>query len=158
MTAAACSEPEQLRRTLETGRLYVSDRGYEKFALFRGILDAKSSFIARVKDNLTYGVKHENEITEEARAAGVIRDAVLVRIGSSPHDEIRQELRLVVVKATGEDGKPHELWLLTDRLQMPAELVALAYRYRWTIERFFRWQKSILCYAFGTCCRTLKTE
>ena len=54
MTAAACSEPEQLRRTLEAGRLYVTDRGYEKFALFRGILDAKSSFIARVKDNLTY--------------------------------------------------------------------------------------------------------
>jgi hypothetical protein len=145
VTAAACSEPEQLRRTLEAGRLYVTDRGYEKFALFRSILDAKSSFIARVKDNLAYEVKHENAITEDARAAGVIRDAVLARIGTSHHmDEIRQELRLVVVQATGEDGKPYELWLLTDRLQMPAELVALAYRYRWTIELFFRWLKSIL--------------
>lgn len=145
VTPAACSEPEQLQRTLEAGRLYVMDRSYEKFALLRDILDVKSSFVVRVKDNLAYEVKHENEITAEARAAGVIRYATLVRIGTSHHkDEIRQELRLVVVKATGENGQPYDIWLLTDRLQMPADLVALAYRYRWTIELFFRWLKSIL--------------
>jgi hypothetical protein len=145
VTAAACSEPEELRRTLEPGRLYVTDRGYQKYGLLRAILDAKSSFVARVKDNIAYVVKHENTIREEARAAGVIRDAVLVRVGTGHHkDEIQQEVRLVVVKATGEDGQPYDLWLLTDRLHMPAELVALAYRYRWTIELFFRWLKSIV--------------
>ena len=30
------------------------------------------------------------------------------------------------------------LVLLTDQLQMPADLIALAYRYRWSIELFFR--------------------
>lgn len=145
VTSAACSESEQTRRTLETGRLYVMGRGDEKFALLRAILDAKSSFVVRVKDNLAFEVKHENEITAEARAAGVIRDAILVRIGTSHHrDEIHQELRLVAGKATGGDGQPYDIWLLTDRLQMPADLVALAYRYRWTVELFFRWLKSIL--------------
>ena len=57
---------------------------------------------------------------------------------------IKQPLRLVVVQATGENGKPYELWLITDRLELDAELVALAYRYRWTVELFFRWLKSIL--------------
>lgn len=121
------------------------DRSYEKFAMLRAILNAKSSFVVRVKDNLAYEVKHEDEITAEARAAGVIRDAILMRIGTSHHqDEIRQELRIVVVKATGEDRQPYDIWLLTDRLQIPADLVVLAYRYRWTIELFFRWMKRIL--------------
>jgi hypothetical protein len=145
VTAAACSEPAELQRTLEAGRLYVMDRGYPKYSLLRAILDAKSSFIVRVKDNIAYEVKDEREITPAAQAAGVIRDAVLVRVGSDHHqDEIRQELRLVVVNATGEDGVPYEIWLLTDRLTLEAELVALAYKYRWTIELFFRWLKSIL--------------
>jgi IS4 transposase len=34
--------------------------------------------------------------------------------------------------------------LVTDRLDLEAELVALAYRYRWSVDLFFRWLKSIL--------------
>ncbi len=36
------------------------------------------------------------------------------------------------------------MWLLTNRVELTAELVALAYRYRWTVELFFRWMKCIL--------------
>lgn len=39
------------------------------------------------------------------------------------------------------DGK--ELLLATD-LDIEAELIALIYRYRWQIELFFKWMKSIL--------------
>ena len=39
------------------------------------------------------------------------------------------------------DGK--ELLLATD-LEIEAELIALIYRYRWQIELFFKWMKSIL--------------
>ena len=53
-------------------------------------------------------------------------------------------MRLVIVRVTNRDGKTTELWLLTDRLDLPADLVALAYRYRWTVELFFRWMKSVL--------------
>ena len=35
-------------------------------------------------------------------------------------------------------------WLLTNKLDLPAELVALGYRYRWTVELFFRWLKCVL--------------
>ena len=35
-------------------------------------------------------------------------------------------------------------WLLTNELDLPAELVALGYRYRWTVELFFRWLKCVL--------------
>jgi len=42
------------------------------------------------------------------------------------------------------DGKPDLMFLCTNRLDLPAEMVALAYKYRWTIELFFRWFKCAL--------------
>lgn len=145
VTPAACSEPAQLKATLEAARLYVTDRGYQDYSLFRDILDAGSSFIGRVKDNIAYVVAEERELTPEARAAGVIRDAVLSRLGTSHHkDELKQPVRLVIIATTDDNGKPTELWLVTDRLDLPAEFVGLAYRYRWTVELFFRWFKQIL--------------
>ena len=53
-------------------------------------------------------------------------------------------MRLVIVRTVDRDGKATELWLITDRLDLDAESVALAYRYRWTVELFFRWLKCVL--------------
>ena len=50
----------------------------------------------------------------------------------------------VIVQTIDRDGKTRELWLITDRLELDADLVALAYRYRWTVELFFRWLKCVL--------------
>ena len=61
-----------------------------------------------------------------------------------PYSLIRPLWRLVVVRRTRSDGTPEELWLVTDRSGLAAELVALAYRYRWTVELFFRWFKCVL--------------
>src|SRR5204862_5119058 len=41
-------------------------------------------------------------------------------------------------------GRSEVLLLATNRLDLDAELVALAYRFRWSIELFFRWLKCIL--------------
>ena len=53
ISPAASSEPAALTSMLEAGRLYVCDRGYASFKLFRSILDASSSLIVRVKDDIT---------------------------------------------------------------------------------------------------------
>jgi IS4 transposase len=50
----------------------------------------------------------------------------------------------VIVRTIDREEKATELWLITDRLDLDADLVALAYRYRWTVELFFRWLKCIL--------------
>lgn len=145
VTPAACSEPAQLRSSLEPGRIYVTDRGYQDYGLFRAILDAGSSFIGRVKDNIAFVVAEERELTPQARAAGVIRDVLISRLGTSHHkDELKQTVRLVIIATTDDNGKPIEMWLVTDRLELAAEDVGLAYRYRWTVELFFRWFKQIL--------------
>jgi hypothetical protein len=145
LTPAACSEPAALTSMLEAGRLYVCDRGYASFELFRRILDAGSSLIVRVKDDITVNVQEERPISAEAAKAGVVRDVVLKRLGGSHHkDVVGRPMRLVVVKVVERDGKIHELWLVTDRLDLDADLVAIAYRYRWSIELFFRWLKCVL--------------
>ena len=77
--------------------------------------------------------------------AGVIRDVVISRLGTSHHkNHLRRPMRLVMARVPNRTGKMTELWLLTDRLELPADLVALAYRYRWTIELFFHWLKNVL--------------
>jgi hypothetical protein len=145
VTPAACSEPEQLKQSLQAGRFYVLDRGYASYALMRAILDARSSFVVRVKDNTAFSMLAEQPISDEARAAGVVRDVLIAKLGTAHHkDYLRQTVRLVVVRRRKKDGSMEELWLVTDRLDLAAELVALAYQYRWTVELFFRWFKCIL--------------
>lgn len=145
LTPAACSEPKQLREMLQKERLYVLDRGYASYELFAQIVDAGSSLVARVKTSTAYAIQEERPLDVTARQAGVIRDVVLSRLGTSHHkDHLKRPMRLVVVRTPTRDTPETELWLITDRLDLPADLVALAYRYRWLIELFFRWLKSIL--------------
>ena len=145
VTPGKCSEPEVLRNALEAGRLYVTDRGYQDYGLFRAIIDAGSSFISRVKDNIAFELQEERSLSQSDRDAGVVRDFTVSRIGTSHHkDEIQQTLRIVIVSTIDDTGKVIELWLLSDRMDLTAEQIAMGYRYRWTIELFFRWFKQIL--------------
>lgn len=145
LTAASASETAALAASLEAGRLYVFDRGYASYELFAQVIQARSSLIGRVKDTTAFTVETERPIDELARAAGVVRDLVIRRLGTQRHkDELKRPMRLVVVHTTDRIGQPTELWLITDRLDLAADLVALAYRYRWTVELFFRWLKCVL--------------
>jgi hypothetical protein len=147
VTTGQGSEVAQLQGGLQAGRLYVIDRGYAAYALLGDIRQAGSSFIARLREDAAFAVQRENPLTAAARAAGVLRDVVITRLGTAHHkEEAGGPLRIVVV-ATGKvnpAGQPDVLVLATDRLDLAAELVALAYRYRWSVELFFRWLKQIL--------------
>jgi IS4 transposase len=96
---------------------------------------------------VAFRVAEERPITAAATSAGVIRDVVVSRLGTEHHkDELRRAVRLVFV-ATGKtrpDGTAEVLILCTDRLELAAELVALGYKFRWSVELFFRWLKCIL--------------
>jgi DDE family transposase len=145
VSPAASSEPAYLRAMLQSGRLYVTDRGYASFQLLADILRAGSSFVARIQNYTAFRVDQERPVPPAAQAAGVVRDTLLSRIGTEHHrDVLARPVRLVVVRIRKRDGTWDEVWLLTNRLDLSAQQVALAYRYRWTIELFFRWLKCIL--------------
>lgn len=143
LTDANTSEKAVLQAHLQAGRLYVADAGYVKYALFEAICAAGSSFVIRLGRQPTEEVLDERPLTDAARAAGVVADR-LVRLGSpSRGGALTRTLRIVAVVIQGRDG-PQTLRLVTDRLDLPAEVVAAAYRYRWQIELFFRWFKCVL--------------
>jgi hypothetical protein len=146
ITPAACSEPGTMRSMLQPGRLYVHDRGYLDHELYCEILDVGSSFIGRIKDNGQYTVAETRPLSPEARAAGVVSDELVKRLGTSHHKNFlrKHQIRLVKVERTNENDELETWWLLTDKLELAPELVALGYRYRWTIELFFRWLKCVL--------------
>ena len=147
VTAANAPEREQWRAGLEAGGFYVVDRGYRDWDLFQEVIDAGASFVARVQENTVIHAAEERPLTDAARAAGVVRDVVVEHTGHARRKErLRQPLRLVVID-TGRrrhNGTPELLILCTNRLDLPAELVALAYRDRWAIALFFRWRKCVL--------------
>lgn len=146
ITTGNGNEKQELRDALQPDRLYVLDRGYGEYDLFQKIIDAHSSFICRIRHDANYSVVEERTLSEEAHKAGVIRDCV-VRLGSAATGAVfEQSLRIVFVKTgrTDSHGKPEVLMLATNLLDLDAAWVALAYKYRWTVELFFRWFKCIL--------------
>jgi Transposase DDE domain len=147
VTAGNDSERDQLRASWEPGGFYVMDRGYRDWDLFQEMSEAKVSFVARVQDNTVIHAAEERPVTAAAQAAGVVRDARVEQTGNERHKtKLKHPLRIVVID-TGKrllNGKPDLVILCTNRFDLPAEMVALAYRYRWAIELFFRWFKCIL--------------
>src|SRR6266567_2103273 len=147
VTAGNASERAELRRLVQPGGFYVFDRGYTDYDLFQELHDLPCSFIGRVKANTAYEVQEERPVAAAAQAAGVQRDAVLQRLGTAHHFRLLPQPFRVVCVATGKtdsNGTPEVLVLVTNRLDLDADLVALAYRYRWAVELFFRWVKCVL--------------
>jgi IS4 transposase len=52
--------------------------------------------------------------------------------------------RVASKKTFRTSSDTHELLLVTDRLDLPAELVVLLYKYRWQVELFFKWLKCVM--------------
>jgi hypothetical protein len=146
LTTGNDSEKQQLRQTLAAGRLYVIDRGYAEYQLFQDIIDAGSQFVGRLRDNAVWEVVAERPVSAAAQAAGVRSDRVVWLGCEQSQKALRQPVRVLEV-ATGKtdgQGRPEVLLLATSCREMAAELVALAYKFRWEEELFFRWFKCVL--------------
>ena len=147
VTAGNSSERAEWRRLVQPGGFYVVDRGYADYSLFQDLHDLPCSFICRVQDNAAYEVQAERSLSPAAVQAGVSHDYVLRRLGTAHHTRLLPQPFRVVLVATGktrQDGLPDVLVLVTNRLDLDAELIAVAYRYRWAVELFFRWIKCVL--------------
>jgi hypothetical protein len=153
-------EKNVLRRKLAAGHTYVMDRWYAQFVLWNDIKSAGSSYVCRVRDNSSYDVIEDRPLAAEAVDAGVISDQI-VQIGLSrkPDQRADHPTRLICVTCTphrkrgkgcrrggGQTGPTSDgvLRIVTDLLEVPAQVIAFLYEYRWTIEVFFRFLKQIL--------------
>jgi len=154
ITDGNANEKDVLSETLEAGRIYVLDRGYAKYGLLQKILDNHSSFVCRICDNYVCQVIEERPITADGRAVGVLRDRIVQLGGKGKSGEIASAVRVVEVKCrphvkrmhTGRGGPEQSktLAIATDLLDVEADVIAMIFGHRWTIEIFFRFYKHIL--------------
>ncbi len=153
VTDANYSEKAVLSRNLQAGRIYVMDRGYAKYALLQDIVNVKSSFVCRIRDNAVYEIIHENDLSQQAIEKGIVFDRI-VELGSDSAEKKLKPVRIIAVKcnpntkrhhtARGGPQQKETLLIATDRLDLDAETIAAIYEHRWTIEIYFRFFKHIL--------------
>ena len=148
-------ERQVLADNLESGRIYVKDRGYASLALFQQILDNRSSFVCRIRDNAVYECLEDFKLTPDAVAAGIVFDKK-VRLGSTDKTikQLSVPVRLIAIKCTPHKkrykisrGGPEQgeiLLIATDIFDLQADVIALIFKHRWAVEIFFRFFKHVL--------------
>ena len=148
----ASGERHVLKQKLESDRCYVLDRGYQSMELFNRIVAAGSSYVCRIRESARVEVIHERPLSDEARRQNIVHDAVVWLGGSQKQDHAVRVITLQVtphIKRSGHKGDAGPasdglLLMATNLLDVPAEIVALLYQYRWQIEIFFRFFKCML--------------
>jgi hypothetical protein len=166
VTAGRASEIERLKATLKSGRFYVMDRGFRDFGLFQAIVEADSSFAIRLHGNAVYEVIEDKALTPEAVAGHVVSDRI-VRLGGDEkaRAKLSVPVRLVEVEVPKSEprglgfhrkkvsskkafrrpaGEAYRLLIATNRLDLPADVIALIYLHRWKVELFFRLLKGLM--------------
>ncbi len=150
-------EKTVLRTHLAADRCYVMDRWYAQFTLFNDIHRAGSSYVCRLRDNTMPKVVEERPLSDEALSAGVLSDQI-VRLGHTKPPAARPDhpLRLVMVRIEPHEKRSHRkgntgagpsdgiLRIATNLVDPPAEIIAVLYQHRFTIELFFRFFKHVL--------------
>jgi len=151
------AEQAVLERTIESDHCYVLDRGYQKYRLWNKIHATNSNYVCRVRDRISYEVTEQRELSEEASKAGVLSDQI-IRLSNEKAD-IDHPIRLICISCAAHisrgrrrgrkfsstgPGSDGVLRIVTDILDLPAEIIAHLYLLRWTIELFFRMFKHLL--------------
>jgi hypothetical protein len=142
----ANNERRVLEALVEPGRLYVADRGYFDKSLMNRIVKAASLYVFRAIDDVRYQVLKEHTLSAQAIKEGVIRDC-LVQLEGLEHPTRLVAVRVPVhAKRTRKGYVPSsgQMMFLCPDLDLAAELISLLYRYRWTIETYFKFIKQLL--------------
>jgi hypothetical protein len=164
VTDANESEIAKLEPALAPGKLYCLDAAYAKYSFLDKIIQKSSSFVVRLRDNASYETIKEHTLTQADSEAGVEFDRTVWLGSKQKRKDLSKPIRIIQLhyyderallgykrksrvssKKTFRTRSPEQTVLITtDRMDLPAELVGLIYRYRWQIELFFRWFKCIL--------------
>jgi len=145
------SEADSAAKSITPGAIHVYDRGFQGFALIaahykrdKELWTPRADFVLRLREpgrnSPLVIVERDASLDQAARQSGIASDQDVRLPSLSVSQGFTAKLRLVVIRLP--DGG--DLRLLTNLFDIPAEIVALIYRYRWQVELFFRWLK---CYA-----------
>ena len=123
----------------EKESLYIIDKAYMKTRGLFAIEKAKAFFIVPIKRNVKYLVLKDD--TEHSNPIEVIADRTIEFTSRWAKAGYPKKLRIVTYYV---EKKGKAMQFLTNNFKLPAEKVALLYKYRWNIEVFFKWIKQHL--------------
>lgn len=132
LTEGSGAERPFVSKIIEPGQTGVLDRGYQAHHLFDQWQKDGCHFVCRIKEATHREVIEEFPVKENSH---VFFDA-MVLLGIPNVNQTQKPVHLVGYDI---DGKSY--WVATDRFDLLAEQVALAYKLRWDIESFFAWWK-----------------
>ncbi len=121
-----------VHQILEPGQTGIMDRGYQHHHNFDSLQEEKKHFVCRIKGNTHKTCLKQYEVDPDSI---VFYDAKVL-LGQPGAKQTRKPLRLV-----GYVVDDVKYWVATDRFDLTAEDIALIYKLRWEIEKFFAWWK-----------------
>jgi len=132
LTSGKAGEGQFVSQLLDPGQTGSLDRAYQchkNFDLWQG---EKKHFVCRIKASTTKTPIKTNEIKP---GSIVFYDAVVI-LGSQKANQTEKPVRVV-----GYQIDNVKYWVATDRFELTAEQIAVIYKLRWEIEKFFAWWK-----------------
>jgi hypothetical protein len=135
LTDGKGDEGSRVPQLLSPGQTGIMDRNYQCYRHFDLWQEQGLRFVCRIKASTiktcleTYAVPEDGLVFYDAR----------LRLGAPTANQTQRPVRVVGYRV---DGK--EYWVATSRFDLPAADIALIYKLRWEIEKFFGWWKQHL--------------
>ena len=139
---------------IETGAIYVLDRGYLDFTRLHRMHRALAFFVTRAKKNFRFRRLYSAPVQ---KTMGVLFDQTVLPKGFYAAKGFPDKLRRIGFFDT---EKKRRLVFLTNNFSLPALSVAQLYKCRWQVELFFKWIKQHLRIKafYGTSENAVKTQ
>lgn len=123
----------------EENSFYVFDRAYMATIQLFAIAEAKAFFVVREKHRMVYEVTNDRDYNNPT--TGIMSDQNIRFTGSKTKKQYPDELRRIVFYDR-DDNRTFVFY--TNNMDVKAEDIALLYKYRWSVELFFKWMKQHL--------------
>lgn len=123
----------------EENSFYVFDRAYMATKQLFAIAEVKAFFVVREKHRMVYEVTDDREYNNPA--TGIMADQNIKFTGNKTKKQYPNELRRIVFY--DKDGN-RTFVFYTNNMDVKAEDIAILYKYRWSVELFFKWVKQHL--------------